>query len=305
VGFSIILALVLIGCASVPENFTGEKNGKYYHMGVQIIGDEKWSDRDLYLMLIEEKVIPSWLLLEGETQRDATDRIMDTLPEKYQDMVLIENYLDGYSKTFYETFLSSFAWEGAANYDYREAHPDLFKKSSEDLSDIELEDFRKNAFFYNLSPITQTAIKNRVAAELNTYSPEGIRGSDKLKEWIRIGMDRLISSENEKMKGYESDFRFLARKNVLLHLFSAKERKERYILSLSDREWDLLKLQVQKKQYDELIEEVREQGEKNREQSAARAWISTWNAERIKTSIDQLNNTLRLNQPAYNYNYQR
>ena len=92
---------------------------------------------------------------------------------------------------------------------------------------------------------------------------------------------------------------------MLFHLFSAKERKERYILSLSDREWDLLKLQVQKKQYDELIEEVREQGEKNREQSAARAWISTWNAERIKTSIDQLNNTLRLNQPAYNYNYQR
>jgi len=216
---------------------------------------------------------------------------------------LIENYLDGYAKKYYETFLSSFACHGASLYDYREAHPDLFQNSSRDLSDMELEDFRKNAIFNNLSSINQKAIENRVAEELNTYSPEGIRGSEKLKEWIRIGMDELINSETEKMKGYESDFRSLARGNVLFHLFSGKERKERYILSLSDREWDLLKLQIQKKQYDELIEEVREQGEKNREQGAAQTWISLWNAQRIKTSIDQLNNTLRLNQSTHYFTY--
>jgi len=300
----IILILVSTGCVyhharDELVDFKG-RTAIFHSDGSVTINGRRWSKEDADLLVNETWVIPKYLLLEGETERDAVNRIISTLPDRYQNMALIENYLDGYTRKRYEHFLTSFAelgvmvyYSGTKQYDYLGIERETYGHTGKPLN------------FDSLPPKTQEKIENEVAAELNTYS-DGIRGSNRLREWIRIGIAFLMSpsgSRYEQLKPHIKDFEFAVRKNTLCWLLSTRERKERYILSLSDREWDLLKLQIQKKQYDEFIEEMREQGEKNRRQSAGQAWISIWNAERIKSSIDRLNDTLRINQPTYYFTY--
>lgn len=252
-GFTIVLALVLIGCA-------------HTHDGSVVINGERWSKEDIDLLRAQEPVVPRYLILEGETEKEVTDRITDTLPQGYHNIVMLRSHMNGYADQYYRQLLNSCLVVGAAFSDY----PGLREKEKRDQDKVE---------------------------KLKKILDEAYLDSERTQKWLWEGIGKLPEKSRE-------DSYYLAKRNVVFTL-AAGERQRRYICSLSDREWDLLKLQVQKKQYDELIEEVREQGEKNREQSAARSWISIWNAERIKTSIDQLNNTLRLNQPVYNYYYQR
>ena len=250
VGFTIVFALALIGCAHTYD-------------GSVVIKGKRWSKEDLDLLRAQTPVVPHYLLFEGETEKELTDRITDTLPQEYHNIFILRSHMNGYAAKWYGQLFNLCFVVGARSTDYPESdYPELGVKETTEILD------------------------------------EASKVSEKAQKWFQEGIVKFP----EQFRG---DFYYLAKRNVVFALLTAKERQERYICSLSDREWDLLTLQVQKKQYDELIEEVREQGEKNREQSAARAWISIWNAERIKTSIDQLNTTLRLNQPAYNYNYQR
>jgi hypothetical protein len=249
VGFTIVLALGLIGCGHIRDDS-------------MVINGDRWSKEDIDLLRAQEPVVPHYLILEGETEKEVTDRITDTLPQEYHNIVMLRSHMNGYAAKYYGQLLNVCFVVGARSTDYPESdYPELGVK------------------------------------EITEITEEQMKVSERAQKWFQEG----IAKFPEQFRG---DFYYLAKRNVVFTL-AARERQRRYICSLSDREWDLLKLQIQKKQHDELIGEIKEQGEKNREQSAARSWISLWNAERIKTSIDQLNNTLRLNQPAYNYNYQR
>ena len=219
----------------------------------------KYFQRELYPP--EGDVIPSYYCLEGEMSCTAMYKVLYTLPPEFSRIYLTKSYLFGIEGIMYRKFLEKFADPKSPLYS------PVIKP-------------------FNLSsPEAQKALEEihlPVVQFMCGFPPDP--NSDDIR-----AIARCVAESGNHLN-------FLMDKNIVMSL-TPTERMRRYLSTLSEREFDLLKLRIQKKQQDEIAEGIKKEISKQ-------TWMQDRNARELKESIDQLNETLWL-RPTYKYYYYR